>query len=107
MFGNPEWFREKRIGWGVVPTAWQGWGYTAVWTLVMACPFMALLARQQVAESLVWLAASMGALLLDVRQILKAKRRTVDDAADVLYIGDEETDADRLATRNYDLSLRR
>ena len=106
MFGNPDWFREKQIGWGIVPIAWQGWRYVALWTLVMACPFAALLAFQLAPESLIWLALSMSALLLDVRQILKSKRRSLDNAGDVLYIGDEESDDERLATRHFDLSLR-
>lgn len=106
MFGNPEWFRERKIGWGVVPVSWRGWGYVAAWIAVMAVPFMALLSRELLAESLVWLAASMGTLLLDVHQILKAKRQA-ERAENVLYIGEEETDAERLSTRNYDLSLRR
>lgn len=105
MFGKPEWFREKKIGWGVVPITWQGWGYSALWMLVLACPFMALLARGQAVESLIWLVAAMGTLLFDVRQILRAK--TTPDDAEVLYIGDEESDGERLTTRNYKLQLRR
>ena len=105
MFGNPDWFREKRIGWGVVPIAWQGWGYVGLWTLGMACPFAALLAFQLAPEAFIWLTVSMSALLLDVRQILKSKKRSLD-ASGVLFIGEEVTEAESLATSRYDLSLR-
>ena len=105
MFGKPEWFREKKIGWGIVPITWRGWGYSALWMFDMAGPFVALLARHQVVESLIWLAASMGTLLFDVRQILKAKRKP--DDAEVLYIGEEEeTHTEQLATQHYNLQLR-
>jgi cobalamin synthase len=39
MIGKKEWFkRRKYSGWGLTPTTWQGWAYTAV----MISPLIAL-----------------------------------------------------------------
>lgn len=103
MFGKPDWFKEKRIGWGITPICRQGWGYTAVWVGVLTMPFVLLISQHLVFESLVWLAAAMGALVWDVRQILAAMRPADED---VLYIEETETVSEQFATRNFDFRLR-
>lgn len=74
MFGKPEWFKPKAIGWGLAPTTWQGWTYTIVWSVVLAVPFLWLLSRQQGPEALTWLTLCFAALIWDVRSILQAMR---------------------------------
>lgn len=107
MFGNPDWFRAKTIGWGLTPTRWQGWAYAGAWTAAITVPFVMLLTRQLVPEAMVWVAASVGALVWDVRQILRAMQAPVAVKNDVFYIGDDQADPTRLATRNFDLQVRR
>ena len=74
MFGCPEWFREKRIGWGLTPVTWQGWLYTLVWCGLIAAPFVLLTASGRVPEALVWMGVSVGTLVWDVRQVLASLR---------------------------------
>lgn len=102
MFGKPEWFREKAWGWGLVPITREGWIYTWLWTAVMVAPYVVLVSFHRWPESFVWLAASLAALVWDVRQILAAKHPK--PAKDVLYIGDED---DSVQTSKLDLRLRR
>lgn len=107
MFGNPSWFRAKPIGFGLSPTTWQGWAYAGVWAAAITVPFVLLLSRHLVPEALVWVAASGGALAWDVRQVLRAMRTPAPVPNDVFYIGDDQADPTRLATRNFDLQVRR
>ena len=74
MFGKPQWFRAKRIGWGLVPIRWQGWIYAACWVAGIALPFMLLLARHQPLEAAAWLALAISTLTYDVWQIMRAIR---------------------------------
>ncbi|WP_425615023.1 hypothetical protein NA78x_004911 [Anatilimnocola sp. NA78] len=118
MFGNPDWFKPKTIGWGLTPVRWQGWAYTLAWVSVIAGPFVLLVAREQMAESFAWIAVTMGALFYDVRDILRQKKRAAFQASDnvftatavpdkdVLYIGDD-TAVSQHATRNYALHLKK
>jgi len=119
MFGNPDWFKPKTIGWGLTPVRWQGWAYTLAWVSVIAAPFVLLLAREQMAESFAWLTVTMGALFYDVRDILRQKKRAafqsgeqvfnataVNAEKDVLYIGDD-AGVSQHATRNYALHLKK
>ncbi|MDA1052215.1 MAG: hypothetical protein O3C40_17295 [Planctomycetota bacterium] len=103
MFGKPDWFKKKRLGWGITPICWQGWSYSAIWVGVLVLPFLLLIGEHLVLESLVWLGAAMGALVWDVRQILTAMRPADED---VLYIGETETVSEQFATRNFDFRLR-
>lgn len=116
MFGQPNWFRAKKFGWGLVPITWQGWAYTGAWVTALVVPFWGLLAQDQphVPEALTWLACGIGLLCLDVRSILKAMNPTVATASvvrsapkddGILYILDDSPA--QLATRNYNLQLRR
>lgn len=114
MFGSPDWFRPKTIGYGLTPVRWQGWAYTFAWIGVISAPFLLLLVRGQVAESMAWLAITMGALVYDVRSILRHGKTAskspgsspimaeaiYSDRKDVLYIGDNDPPATH-ATRNY------
>ncbi|MHB0956017.1 MAG: hypothetical protein ACYC6N_19785 [Pirellulaceae bacterium] len=122
MFGKPEWFRKKKVGWGLDPVSWKGWLYTALWAAAIAVPFVGLLISHLWLEALVWSAVMMAALLWDVRQV----RRDMDvshvtdvpldrnadpphqDVPDILVI-DEHTEPDPsyYATRSYDLRTRR
>lgn len=106
MFGKPEWFREKRTGWGLRPIAWQGWAYTAVWGTVIAGPFAVLALQREPTNVAIWLLASISVLLVDVWQIKKSLKPPVAVKKDpVLYIGDD--DASSVSTKNLDLQLRR
>lgn len=104
MFGKPEWFRKKIWGWGLVPATWQGWLYTAVWCAVMVIPFNVLLAASGAVEALIWMLATIAALVWDVRHIHAAIDRP-GQTENVLYIGDDEEDSVR--TKRLDLRLRR
>jgi hypothetical protein len=117
MFGKPQWFRPKAYGWGLAPVAWQGKVYSGCWAAVLAVPFVILLSRGQVVESLVWLALSTGALFYDVRQILRLIRNppaaasTVTTSSapredNVLYILDDDETHHRVATPGYRLHTR-
>ena len=74
MFGKPQWFRAKKIGWGLVPIRWQGWIYAISWSAGIALPFMLLLARHQPLEATAWLAVAVSGLTYDVWQILRIIR---------------------------------
>lgn len=91
MFGKPQWFKEKTVGWGLHPVTWQGWVYTLIWAGVLVIPFVALLMMRREAEAAVWLAASAGALLWDVHEIVQQVRKL---PREVLYI--DEHGAGRL-----------
>ncbi|MBC8353761.1 MAG: hypothetical protein H8E66_17315 [Planctomycetes bacterium] len=103
MFGKPAWFKEKRSGRGITPICRQGWAYTAIWAGILVLPFLILIGEQLVLESLVWLAATGGTLVWDVRQIMAAMR---PEDEDVLYIDETETLSEEFATRNFDFRLR-
>ncbi|QDU30107.1 hypothetical protein ETAA8_52260 [Anatilimnocola aggregata] len=119
MFGSPDWFKPKTIGWGLTPVRWQGWAYTLAWISVIAAPFVLLLMRDQTMESFAWLAVTMGALFYDVRDILRQKKvgaagsetmltaTAIGPDKDVLYIGDNEPGVSQHATRNYALHLKK
>lgn len=114
MFGNPTWFRPKIIGYGLKPVTWQGWAYTLTWAVVLLVPFWALLMRHQVVEALAWLGCSVAFLCYDVWQIRRglmppvaAGRPGVPQANDGIWFLAEENAALPVATRNYDLKLKR
>ncbi len=120
MFGNPDWFRKKNVGWGLRPVQRQGWVYVLLWASAICVPFVALMVCGKVVESLVWVTAMMVALLWDVRKVIRdmdapldAEIASVDaeagkEADDVLII-DEDTQPDPafFATRSFDLHVRR
>ena len=104
MFGKPQWFREKNLGWGLVPITWQGWVYSTVWGSVIVGPTIALVAANKGAvETLIWVGVSTAALVWDVRKLRQELKGPVE--SDVLVI-DEDTDISSLATRNFDMHLR-
>ena len=104
MFGKPEWFREKTLGWGLSPVSWQGWLYTLIWATVLAGPTIGLIATAKFWEALVWLAVAMGLLIWDVWQII-AQMREAQREHDVFVI-DETTDAEQISTEKYEFRLR-
>ena len=113
MFGKPQWFRPKVVGWGLVPITWQGWLYTAAWSGATLLPFLLLLGRHQAVEALAWMVFTIGALVCDVWQILRAIRGPKQAASgssnqtdNVLYIMDSQP-CQVVATRNYQLQGRR
>jgi hypothetical protein len=117
MFGKPQWFRPKAYGWGLTPVAWQGKVYSGLWAAVLAVPFVILLSRGQAIEGLAWLALSAGALVYDVRSILRLIRSpqpaatassasTAPREENVLYILDDEETHPRVATPGYRLHTR-
>jgi uncharacterized membrane protein YeiH len=87
MFGKPQWFREKAVGWGLHPQAWQGWMYAAAWMAAIVVPFAGLVSRRQAPEALVWLAAAVGLLVWDVAGIRRSIRGS--QVHDVLYIDED------------------
>lgn len=107
MFGKPEWFRDKAIGWGLRPVTWQGWVYTLIWGAVIAGPFTLLIGQSNVVGAGVWLTAMISGLVYDVWQIKRARHApaVAKKKEPVLYIGDE--DASQVSTKNLDLQLRR
>jgi len=107
MFGKPQWFRDKKLGWGLTPITWQGWVYTTIWGAAIAGPFVMLVTRENVLGAGVWVAAMLGALVWDVWQIKRARNAPTVAAKKetVLYIGDD--DATNVSTKNLDLTLRR
>lgn len=117
MFGNPDWFRPKTVGWGLTPIRWQGWAYALTWMGIIGLPFTLMLVWGLVPQSFVWVAVMAGGLLYDVRDIRKQMQRASFNAAavatrtqapekDILYIGDSEAGTTSLATRNYSLKLK-
>ncbi len=112
MFGKPEWFREKTVGWGLTPITWQGWAYALIWMAVIVAPFLGLLALRGGPEAALWLIGSLAFVVWDVRKILQQKRgngsaNQKEPEDDMLYITGDEEDASSLATRNYDMHVRR
>jgi hypothetical protein len=118
MFGSPDWFRPKVIGWGLTPVRWQGWAYSLAWMSVISAPFVLLLSRGQIGESFAWLAVTMGGLIYDVRDILHKIRGATSGSPtssanaparpteDVFYIGESGPGTATVATRNYSLKLK-
>jgi hypothetical protein len=116
MFGNPDWFRPKTVGWGLTPIRWQGWAYALAWMGIIGFPFVLMLWWALVPQAFVWLAVMFGGLIYDVRDIRRQMQRASFNATaaaarpqpekDVLYIGDSEAGTTSLATRNYSLKLK-
>src|SRR5262249_24112802 len=66
-------FKPKTLGWGVYPVTWQGWVWTGSWAAVMLLPFFGFISQHDMTvEALIWLAASISVMLLDVWQVLRA-----------------------------------
>ena len=113
MFGKHHWFVKKRFGWGLSPVTWQGWSYTAIWCAVMIAPFLVLLRLGLLPQAGIWLVASMGVLVWDVKEILGemntglvADGEPTNSDEDVFVIDENETESERFYTRNYDLEIR-
>ena len=85
MFGKPEWFVPKKIGWGLTPVTWQGWVFTGVVAALIAVPFNLLLLTVGWPEALIWMAVGIVALCVEVYHILQAMQSPpkVDSDEDV------------------------
>jgi hypothetical protein len=114
MFGKPQWFRPKTLGWGLIPVSWQGWIYTVGWAAGIGLPFLLLLGQEKALEAMGWMGFAIGLLTYDVWQILRTfrspqaapARGSAKNDDNVLYILDSRP-GDAVATRNYNLQLRR
>jgi len=117
MFGKPQWFRPKAFGWGLLPITWQGWAYSAAWLGIVGLPFIVLAGRHQGLEAMVWLGLAVGALVYEMRQVLRgfgvpagttaaASGSAAKSNDNVLYITDSRP-GQGVATRNYNLQVRR
>ena len=106
MFGKPEWFKETQVGWGLIPISWRGRVYVAIWLVVILFPFLLLFQQGLGLESLVWLGASLFAVVVDARWILR-EMKGMQNTDEVLYIDGNETVSEQLATREFDFRLRR
>ncbi len=59
------WFGPKRhAGWGWTPTSWQGWAFTAAWTIVVVAVTVALVAAGQFPLMILFEAVALAVLLL-------------------------------------------
>jgi hypothetical protein len=59
------WFGPKRrAGWGWTPTSWQGWAFTAVWTVVVVAITVALVADGHLLGMFVFEAVALTVFLL-------------------------------------------
>jgi len=114
MFGQPQWFRPKTFGWGLVPITWQGWLYSGGWIVTIVLPFLLLLGRHQPLEAAAWMTLTISALSYDVFQILRSYRGSPAGASataatktddGVLYILDSRP-GQPVATRNFNLQVR-
>lgn len=101
MLGNPRWFKRTSFGVGLRPATLQGWLATAGWGAFFALPALALAGRGRGWESLIWLAFSGWMCSREIRGALAEFRR------EELFVIDEDTDVSKLATRHYDLEVRR
>lgn len=117
MFGKPQWFRPKAIGWGLIPISLQGWLYAGGWAGAISLPFLLLISRHQPVEAMAWLVLGIGGLTCDVWHILRGFRAPEKAANsvvattpkrddNVLYIMDSQPGMAG-ATRNYNLQVRR
>ena len=108
MFGKPEWFRETAKGLKLVPAAWQGWAYAGGWAALLLLPTLLLLVQGKPIEMLVWLAASGGLGVWDVKTLRSrvVGKPSADQEDEVLVIDENETESARFATRHYDLRYR-
>jgi hypothetical protein len=88
MFGKPEWFAKKKLGWGLKPKRWQGWVYTVVWAFVIIGPSLFLAARSQLIEAGVWISVSIGGLIWDAWGILRQMNHRTE-VEEFFYIGEE------------------
>ena len=89
MFGKPEWFVPKSMGWGLRPVTKEGWIYAGVWLGVLIAPFLLLLGIEKWPEAFIWLAFSIAVLIADVKIIRRAMARK-EEEKDVFRIMDEE-----------------
>jgi hypothetical protein len=67
MIGKPEWFKYRKLGWGIAPKTWQGWVYTAILALVIGFT-MAIAVNEAIRP---WVFAIVfGIVVLDIIHIM-------------------------------------
>ena len=101
MFGKPEWFVKKKLGWGLRPKTWQGWVYTLTWAGIIIAPSMYFQSQSQFIESGIWTFACILALSWDVWTI-HSQLKSRSEVEDFFYIGEEggqEAETDNLQLR--------
>ncbi len=103
MFGKPEWFKKKVLGWGLTPVSWQGWVYALVWAGVITGPFTYMIVNEMIVQSIVWLVAGILAITYDVYLILQAME--AEERKKLFFIGEDGDDA-KVVTKNFDLEVR-
>ena len=105
VFGRPEWFRPKSVGWGLTPVKWQGWVFAASWSVVTLFPFIYLMCHSLLPEAFTWVVLSLAALIREVAQILNQiagqRQRDVDSIR-----AHVPAEGGQVATRHFDLQLR-
>ena len=103
MFGNSAWFRLKQRGWGLKPTTWQAWAYVVAWCVTIAGPFCTLVGMQRAPEAVIWLLATGGLLVRDVRQI-RRRLLQVQASPEIQFL--DESPQPTLATRGFEMRVR-
>lgn len=106
VFGKPEWFRPKSIGWGLTPVKWQGWIFAASWLAAILFPFIYLISHSLLPEAFTWVALSLAALIREVAQILNQTAGQRQKQPDSTREHDP-AGGGQVATRYFDLQLRR
>ena len=103
MFGKPEWFAKKKLGWGLRPKSWQGWVYTLIWAAVIIAPSMYFQSQSQFIESGIWTFAGILGLSWDVWTI-HSKLKSRSEVEEFFYIGEEG--GRKAETENHELRVK-
>ena len=124
MFGQPQWFKTKGLGWGIYPASWQGWTWLGTWAAVVFLPFLGFYSqRDMFLESVIWFGTTLAVMFMDVWQILRALNPpapkpsrpapspppvpatapTGDDG--IVFVGEAQNRS--VGTRNYDFRVRK
>lgn len=106
VFGKPEWFRPKSIGWGLTPVKWQGRIFAAGWSAAILFPFIYLISHSLLPEAFAWVVLSLAALIREVTQILNQTAGQWQKHPGSIRAHDPAGDG-QVATRHFDLQLRR
>lgn len=103
MFGKQEWFRTTNSGKLILPVAYQGWCYLAVWGTVILAPFVLFLFLNRIPESIIWVVLASLFSWLDIQKI--RHKLNEPDERDLFYIGQEDQES-HVKTENFDLHVK-
>ena len=103
MFGKPEWFRESKVKWALVPRGKQGWAYYGTWAAVVFVPMILMRVGNLWPESFIWMAVAALAFAADFWRLAKDKSHQ-EELANLHYIDDPGV---VVHTKNYDLEIDR